>query len=366
MLLFPDRLQDSTGQPDYLTSTDQAQSDDAGLHWPARLGSSPFMQNLLEASAFPASEQPHSIAAQAERSRSSSLQAGSARRQERSESIAIPGRPRTSASNMARAGSDFRPASAGDVSRTSARLSRRSSSGLLQGSPNARLAAAEDRLSSSMSPAGGAGLLQASPGFRPASAGETLYSSVSPAREGGSGLLRASLDSPQAWGRDIPYIIGINGSPSSDADQDTLVSRRNPSSADRRGASKNPVHSSSSQLHPNEEGDSQLLLTSLKSHRVSSFKHQEDAAGLSRRLQRALQACERARRQVMSARSHAQLHSLTHLQQWHCLVSAVSTVCRMRCWCTHQIRDNVQRATASFFMHDGVLEAVVAVALSGY
>ena len=56
-----------------------------------------------------------------------------------------------------------------------------------------------------------------------------------------------------------------------------------------------PMHSSFTQLEQSEMGDRQGLLTSLKSHRVESFRHRENAAGLSRRLQ---QACEGARRQV--------------------------------------------------------------------
>ena len=316
-------------------------ADGQAVMSPLPLGSSPFMQGILETNTFPANEQRHNITAPVECSRSSRLQAVPAFKQEMSQSIAIPGRPGTgtSTSTVAEGNPDFRPSSAGDVSHSCAHLSRRSSSGLLQGSSNVRPASAVDRLySSSTSSAGGEGLLQASTGFRPASAGGTCSSSASPSRQGGSGLLQARLNVTEALGKDIPYTISVNGSPPSDADQETLISRRNPSSVDRHSMSKNPAHYSSTLMEPNEEGDGQRLLTSLKSHRASSFRHREDAAGLSRKLQRALQACERARRQVMFAHMPAQLQDPTRLQRSHCLVSAVTTMHRKRCRCAIQTR----------------------------
>ncbi len=289
---LPGMLQDSP-------TADQAHGRDAGLHRPARLGSSPFMQEILEDGTFPADEQPQNLAAPVTCHSTSGLQPGFALGQERSPSIDIPSR--SGSSPAPGAGSDFRPASAGDVSHSSQRLSRRSSSGLLQGSPDVRPASAEDRFYSSSTSSAGDGskkYLQPSTDFRPASAGDRHYGSVSPARHGGLGFSQAGLDNGPAVGEDRFHAININGSPPSDTDQ-PLVSRSNPARTDGHAMGSHPMHSSFTQLEQDEMGDRQGLLTSLKSHRVESFRHRENAAGLSRRLQQALQACEGARRRVI-------------------------------------------------------------------
>lgn len=263
------------------------------------------MHGILEEGEIAADEQPQTRDAPAVRSSTSGLQAGLAVRQETSQSIAIPGRP--SSSLMTQADLESRPASAGDVSHSSARLSRRSGSGLSQGSPDGRpVSAQESPVSSSTSPAGDGkkGMLQASTDFRPASVEDRCYSSTSPARLAGTGLLQASLNGLPASGEYRSYAISINGSQNSDAAREALASHRISASPDRHGMSKHPVHSSFSPSEPGEAGDRQGLLTSLKSHRVDSFRHREAAAGLSRRLQRALQACEKARRQVIRSVCH--------------------------------------------------------------
>ena len=290
-LFSPGMLQDST-------MADQVHGQNAELHRPARLGSGPVMQEITEEGTCPAEEQPQIVTAPVARHSTLGLQPGSTLRQELSPSIDIPSR--SGSSSVAGTGSDFRPASAGDASYSVQRLSRRSSSGRLQGSPDVRPASAEDRFySSSTSSAGDDSkrYLQPSTDFRPASAGDRYYGSVSPARNGGTGLLQASVKNSPAAGEERFHAISINGSPPRDAHQEALVFDGNPTSTNGHGMGS----SSFTQLEQNEMDDRQGLLTSLKSHRAESFRHRENAAGLSRRLQQALQTCEGARRQVMSS-----------------------------------------------------------------
>ena len=257
------------------------------------------MQEIAEESIHPADEQPQDITAPLQNRSASGLQANSNTKHKRSHSIAIPGRRRSG--TAAQADSDFRPASTGNLSHSSARLSRRGSSGLLQGSPEVKPASAENRLYSRASPTGDGskGLPPSSTELRPALAEGGSYSSASSGRHGSTRLLQADLATAPASGQDSFHVISISSSPPTEADQETLVSRRIPTCSDGRGMSALPVNSSLTQLEAGEEGDSQRLLTSLKSHRASSFK-QREVAGLARRLQQALQACERARRHVIS------------------------------------------------------------------
>ena len=329
---FLGSLQDRTGQPGHLTSADQVQGRDTGLPRPARLDSSPFTQGILEAGALPADKQPQNNNPPAARSSTPGLQADLASRGERCHSIAIPGRP--SSSWMAQADSAFRPASAGDASHSSARLSRRSSSGLMQGSPDVRPVSAQERpVSSSTSPAGAGskGVLRASTDFRPASAGDRLYSSGSPARLAGTGLLQASLHCFPASFEDRSYAISINGSPQSDADREARALHMVSAGQDRHGRSKHPMHSSSSLPEACEADDRQELLTSLKSHRVASFRHREAASGLSRRLQRALQTCERARRHALrpACNWRMELCLLSTCNLWSLTGSQNQTMCNI-------------------------------------
>ena len=270
---------------------------------------------------MPAEEQPQIVTGSVACHSTSGLQSGSFLRQERSQSIDIPSRPGSSLA----AATDSRPASAGVVCHNSQRLSRRSSSGLLQGSPDVRPAPAEDRCySSSTSPAGDGSkrLLQASTDFRPASAGDSFYSSAVPARHAGSGLLQASLNHSPASGEDRFHAISINSSPPRDADQDAMLSGRHPTSTDEYGMGNHPMHSSSIHLDQSEMGDRQGLLTSLKSHRAESFRHREAAAGLSRKFQQALQACEGARRQVIHSALLPGHESIASLHSRCCLLSS--------------------------------------------
>lgn len=187
--------------------------------------------------------------------------------QEKSHCIAIPARHDSNSSE-----SDFRPASTGDVHYTSAVTAKGNSSGQLHESPKLRPASAEDRYNS-------------------------YGTSTSHGRT--RGVLQDSLKlKPQsADGRS--YTVSIRRCLPDDADQGAPLMCRSSATSDRQSISQHLTRSSYSQLEPNEEeqSDEQELLIS---HKASPFKQPDHSHGLSGSLQRGLQSCKRARRQVMS------------------------------------------------------------------
>ena len=186
---------------------------------------------------------------------------------EKSHSIAIPAQGNSNSFE-----SEFRPASTGDVNYTSAVATKGDNSGQLHPSPELSPASAEDKYNSygmSRSHSRTRGLLQDSLKFRPLS------------------------------GDDRSHTVSIHRCLPDDAHQGTPLMCRNPAISDRQSISQHLTRSSYSELdsQDEEQSDRQELLMSQK---ASPLKQPDHTQGLPGSLQRGLQSCERARRQVMS------------------------------------------------------------------